>query len=177
MKPDVWQRDAADFVYERDSSTPFTERRGRWPRPGTLKQRIEWRTKKSVGCWEWTAHKSPRGYALIWWNKRTWRVSRVVWMLANGPIPPDRCVLHKCDNPACVRLTHLFLGTHADNAADRNRKKRHAHGERISCAKLTAAKVRYIRRVAIPATKLAKRFGVAISSVCNARNGATWKHL
>ena len=54
---------------------------------------------------------------------------RMAWELEHGPIPGDLWVLHRCDNPPCVRLDHLFLGTHADNMADKVAKGRQARGD------------------------------------------------
>lgn len=52
------------------------------------------------------------------WKGKQWRVSRLVWTLANGPIPDGVYVCHHCDNTLCVRLDHLFLGTAQDNMND-----------------------------------------------------------
>jgi len=60
---------------------------------------------------------------------------RISWRLHNGDIPAGMCVLHKCDNPRCVRPEHLFLGTQADNIADKVRKGRQARGERHGMAR------------------------------------------
>lgn len=157
----------------------MTEKRGTWKRPGTLAQRIKWRSKrnKKTGCVEWTAHRSPKGYALIWWQTATWRVHRLVWTLRHGKIPDGLKVLHKCDNRACINLRHLFLGTDTDNMRDRDRKQRQARGERMHNAVLTAAKVRYLRRVKITATALSRRWGISITAICKARAGDTWKHI
>lgn len=51
------------------------------------------------------------------------RAHRWVWEMANGPIPPGLVVRHKCDNRLCFRLTHLELGTVAENNADTAQRK------------------------------------------------------
>ena len=43
---------------------------------------------------------------------------RWVWEAANGPIPAGMVVRHRCDNRLCYRLSHLELGTVAENNAD-----------------------------------------------------------
>ncbi len=45
-----------------------------------------------------------------------------------GPIPDGLFVLHSCDNPPCVNAYHMFLGGHAENAADKAAKKRARNG-------------------------------------------------
>ncbi len=82
--------------------------------------------KVSIGdsCWEWTGAKESAGYGRIKNAGRTMSAHRVSWELHNGPIPAGMLVCHRCDNPPCVRPSHLFLGTQADNAIDRERKSR-----------------------------------------------------
>jgi hypothetical protein len=51
-------------------------------------------------------------------------VHRVAWAVVNGPILDGLQVLHKCDNPPCINVEHLFLGTNADNVRDKVSKGR-----------------------------------------------------
>lgn len=74
-------------------------------------------------------HKKHKGvqkkYAFIFKNNRRYVATRYLWEQTNGPIPEGLCVCHHCDNPPCVNLNHLFLGTHSDNTRDMVKKGRH----------------------------------------------------
>ena len=90
------------------------------------RERLAFRGKRSEsGCLEWSGSISARGYGQTKWNYRYYSVHRLSWELENGPIPDGMLVCHKCDNPKCFEVTHLCLGTHADNRQDCVAKGRH----------------------------------------------------
>ncbi len=79
-------------------------------------------------CWVWTAGCIGDGYGRFRIRRKGTLAHRVAWLIHYGCIPDGLCVLHRCDNPPCVRDDHLFLGTKADNAHDRDIKGRHNGG-------------------------------------------------
>lgn len=129
-------------------------------------------------CWLWTGLRSTRGYGSIRYNGKMCIASRICYEIHHGPIPSGLCVCHTCDNPPCVNPSHLFLGTSADNAADRDAKGRHnpARGSAHGGAKLTWHDVDYIRRARETLRQLARKFGISISQVWRIRSGAAWSH-
>lgn len=99
------------------------------------------------GCWEWTGPKFKRGYGQVGNANIGHRLAhRHMWTLIFGEIPEDKFVLHRCDNRACVRPEHLFLGTQTDNVQDCLSKNRfRQRGETHAKAQLSDADVVAIR--------------------------------
>jgi hypothetical protein len=81
----------------------------------------------TTACWAWTATRIQGGYGRLGLNRKHHLAHRVAWEMANGSVPAGLDVLHRCDNPPCVNVEHLFLGTQADNTADMIAKGRERH--------------------------------------------------
>lgn len=135
-----------------------------------------------AGCWLWTAGTDPAGYGRILSpQRRVFAAHRLSWELHRGPIPAGMCVCHKCDTPGCVNPDHLFLGTHAENAADMIAKGRHLgrkrRGEATASAKLTVAQVLAIRAHPGSQKQIAREFGISPTSVCYIQARRNWGWL
>lgn len=135
------------------------------------------------GCWLWTASVDKDGYGKYrvgGAGSRNVKASRFSYELNVGPIPRGLGVLHTCDVPGCVRPSHLFLGTDADNSADKVRKGRQCRGEANGGGgKLTRAQVTEMRNLYALGghthKQLARRFGVNRSLVGMIMRGEIWR--
>lgn len=157
------------------------------PDPKLDLSRSDWR---SVPCKLWTGSKQTRGYGQrsIRIAPGKWRrkgVHRITWEEAHGAIPEGMFVCHRCDNPSCYELTHLFLGTAADNNADMVAKGRNRYacrrGEKVNTAKLTVGNVLEMRalyaRGNISQSELGRLFGVSNQTARRVVLNLRWKHV
>ena len=134
------------------------------------------------GCWEWTGKQDIQGYGTIYiaLTRRIVRAHRVAFEFFNGPIPEDHCVCHRCDNPPCVNPAHLFLGTDAENSADRGAKGRQYIGSQVTVSKLNEAAIREIRSRSArgePTRELCNHFKVHKNTINRAIARITWRHV
>lgn len=110
-------------------------------------------------CWEWTAC-TRRGHGGFWLDGRLVGAHRFAWEQVNGPIPSGLHVRHSCDNPPCVNINHLRLGTHQDNMADTVIRKRRKSKLRHLISDIHAMKDKGWKN-----RQIARYFGVAHTSV------------
>ena len=146
-----------------------------------VRRRFWAKARKGEACWLWTGAQSSDKYGCFGLDGRTVAAHRVAWMLTNGPIPSGLLVCHSCDNPRCVNPDHLWLGTNADNARDRDQKgrcrARGLPGDRSTNHKLTSDRVTEIRRLVESGEQqkdVAKRFGVHKATVNDLVLRKTW---
>lgn len=130
-------------------------------------------------CWNWKGFKNEDGYGRTWINDKGYYAHRVIFSLAfpnsislNAPKSTDEkgFLLHTCDNPACCNPKHLWIGTHADNMADKAKKGRSPDfsGDKGPRCKLTmeqAREARLYRKNGMTITQLMEIFKLSRASM------------
>jgi len=140
-----------------------------------------------VGCWLFTGCLNSNGYGAFETSRNGKCIchvaSRAAYQMTEGE-PGSMQVCHTCDNRACVRPSHLFLGTNAENHADKARKGRAARGATNWNTKLSEPLVRQIRAEVVAGcgergtiARVARRYGVSGSSVSSIVKRETWSYV
>lgn len=137
----------------------------------SLHERIAHYVRPNGECCEWVGARNKAGYGVISVGNKRQLVTRTLWREVCGEIPEGLHVLHTCDNPACVRPLHLFLGTHKDNMDDRDNKGRCRKGRGHHFAKLTAEQFAAIKAASGTQRSIAAQFGVTQATVSNIKRG------
>ena len=135
-------------------------------------------------CWEWQGWCQPNGYGVFDVKPRKHLAHRAAYALFVGPVP-DLSVLHRCDNPRCVRPGHLFLGTAQDNSDDMVAKGRwrgyeNRRGEAHHMTRVTEDMVREMRAAhagGMSQRSVGRAFGVPAGTIHFILTGKTWGHV
>ena len=101
---------------------------------------------------------------------------RLNYIAHHGPIPDGMVVCHRCDNPSCIAIDHLFVGTQQENIADMWRKGR----QRWGLAKLDGEQVAEIKRCLLAGESIAaiaKAKKVSYPLVFQIKHGKTWTNV
>jgi len=158
---------------------------------------------QSEECWLWLGWMR-NGYGGFCIRKKSLLAHRVSYALTYGEVPSDMYICHHCDNPSCVRPSHLFLGTPSDNMKDASEKGRlrgkvkpsqgfqagarhwtHTNPSRIprgssrAGAKLSEEIINDIKHdvLYMSQAKVAHKYGVSQSTISRACSGKTWAHV
>jgi len=142
----------------------------------------------SDSCWEFTGSRRPvagEEYGMFRMSsdmKYPIGAHRVAFFLTTGTLPTVG--RHTCDNPPCVRPSHILDGTHTDNMRDRSirgrARARHQRGEANASAVLTddlVIRARQMVKAGRTHRAVAEDLGVKRDNLTHAVTGRTWTHL
>jgi predicted XRE-type DNA-binding protein len=137
-------------------------------------------------CREWQGARSSKGYGRISYGDGYIWAHRLVWIAAHGEVPEidgrPGLILHRCDNPPCFRLDHLYAATHSDNMRDRALAGHYGvFGEANGMSKLTEDAVLAIRWLyeeeGWRQQRIADRFGITQVQVSSIVRREAWPHV
>ena len=150
----------------------------------TALERILSRTRLDGNCLLWTGCVNHKGYGRVLVGGKNCYAHRVVWSAYYGEIPKGKMICHKCDNPLCVNIKHLYLGDQNTNSADMVRRGRAKNGsatvrhEKHPNARLTYPEVEKIRllyaRGGVTQQELSDEFKISRGQIWRIVSGRSW---
>lgn len=148
------------------------------------------KVRKTETCWLWKAKDIDKdGYGNFWCFFTRVSAPRFIYYWTYGELNPDLPILHSCDNPGCVRPTHLSQGTQSNNILQCVERGRHRNvvspasyklGSFHGAAKLTEAQVVQIRiqlALGVLQKDIAKEFNVSPGVISAIKCKRSWRYI
>lgn len=129
------------------------------------------------GCLEFQGHRNRKGYGTVGRSEsKSMLAHRAVWIAEHGAIAPGLIVCHRCDNPCCCNIEHLFLGSNADNTRDMLTKGRgfwrvNAGNGKCRLSVQQVEEIRQAREGGESCDSIANRYGVHATHVSRISRG------
>ena len=149
-----------------------------------LSEQFEARVEPDLnsGCWLWSRGQTTDGYGTFQMERRTVLAHRASWAIYRGKLPAGQMVCHRCDTPACVNPSHLFLGSQTENMADMKAKGRadRQFGARNGRAILSDDQAREIldlKGLGFGQRPIARSYGVSDSTVSRIIRRESFPHV
>lgn len=139
-------------------------------RPSIEDKFAEYVIRSDEGCWPWSGPKDKDGYGVFFYEGKQYRAPPFALKLDGRPVPKGMMACHHCDNPICIRPTHLYPGTSKQNIADMMSRGRGNHGK-----KLTWDQVIEIRKLDDKHETIAAIYGVSRSNISLIKERKTWR--
>lgn len=130
----------------------------------SLEERFWSKVHKTRSCWIWTGALSPDGHGEFFAYGKGISAHRFAWIRQYGLLLPGIIVCHQCANPACVRVSHLALGSNSDNGRD-GIKRPYGQGKHLT----THLRTRYGRKSTVE-----DRFWDKVDTISNPNGCWLW---
>lgn len=102
---------------------------------------------------------------------------RAVYMRHHGLERSDIAglhVRHTCDNPRCINIEHLVIGTAKDNGQDKVDRNRQARGEGNGRAIVSKEQAEAIRNDPRSQREIGRVYGIGKTTVAHIKAGRSW---
>ena len=134
-------------------------------------------------CWTTNVNPNRNGYIDYSWSvegKVRWsKMHRISAHLSGMDLKTGLCVCLSCDNPGCVNPAHLWLGTAAENTADKvskGRQSRTSHALNMDIAReIRQGKKEWKGLVKDYYALMQTKYNIHWDTVANVIKGRTWK--
>lgn len=145
--------------------------------------------KSPAECWEWQGGKNGHGkdsYGVFWARGTRYKAHRFTFEVSCRKLMRGELACHHCDNPSCCNPSHIYAGTHRDNARDcieRGRRNMERGSDRYN-ARLNEEKVREIRQLyqkrkvgGMGIDRLSEIYGVGRTMIYAIIKRRRWAHV
>lgn len=143
------------------------------------RKKITWEVNEK-GCHICTSHAKDKDGYICYRNKHNQKSSKLHRYLYEekfGEIPKGMVLRHSCNEPSCINLDHLKIGTQQDNINDKVNANRQANGEKHGMNKFTQKIIMSIMQDTRKYEDIANTYDLSVTHVVEIKNSKQWKHI